>query len=47
MTLAKRPEVRKRDIYIRRKAMGPPPPATVEAELVDALVREAAIDFAQ
>lgn len=45
MTLAKRPEVRKRQVYIRRKASGPPPPATVEAELVDDLVREAAIDF--
>ncbi len=45
MTLAKRPEVRKRQVYIRRKASGPPPPATLEAELVDDLVREAAIDF--
>lgn len=45
MTLAKRPEVRKRQVYIRRKAMGPPAPATIEAELVDDLVRETAIDF--
>jgi len=45
MTLAKRPEVRKRQVYIRRKASGPPPPATIAAELVDDLVRETAIDF--
>ena len=44
-TMARRPEVRKRMVYIRRKAMGPPPPETVEAELVDEMVREAAIDF--
>jgi hypothetical protein len=45
VTLAKRPEVRKRQVYIRRKAMGPPPPASLEDELVDDLVRETAIDF--
>jgi len=44
-TMARRPEIRKRMVYIRRKAMGPPPPETPEAELVDEMIREAAIDF--
>lgn len=45
MTLAKRKEVRQRDVYIRRKAMGPPTPKTVGETLVDEHMREAALDF--
>jgi len=44
-TMARRPEIRKRLVYIRRKAMGPPAPETTEAELVDEMIRESAIDF--
>jgi hypothetical protein len=45
MTLARRPEVRKRLIYIRRKAMGPPPPDSPAVAAVDDLIRETAIGF--
>ena len=45
VTLAKRKEVRQRDVYIRRKAMGPPAPKTTGEALVDEHLREAALDF--
>jgi len=45
MTLAKRKEVRQRDVYIRRKARGPGSPKTVGEALVDEHLREAALDF--
>lgn len=45
MTLAKRKEVRQRDVYIRRRAAGPPAPKTAGEALVDEHLREVALDF--